>query len=138
MRYQNASNDMARGNERPSRAQAICRLIVSNNVTGFVGTIETLSSNNDGHGVLAVRLSRNMTISTWNNSFSDSSHKTLISNGSPLHRRLIQMRVGQKVSVDGTFFSDNDDCLDEKSISVSGGMREPDFLFKFSNVQALD
>jgi hypothetical protein len=92
--YEAAPNDMAKGALRPRRAADICGLRLSN-VTGWIGRITTLSSNNDGNGVLELRLSDKVSIGTWNNSLSDFEDHTLIPAGSPLHQEAVVLQKGQ-------------------------------------------
>lgn len=134
-RFRAAPNDMARGGERPVRAQDICRLLPNLAVRGWVGTIHALSSTSSGDGVLSIRLDRRATLGTWNNSLSDSSARTLIPNGSALYNAVVQMRVGQHVVFDGTFLPSRDDCINEKSLTVHGAMTSPDFAFRFAAVR---
>lgn len=100
-----------------------------------MGRIDTLSSNNDGKGVLGLKISKNMVIKTWNNSFSDTSDGTLIPTDSPLFATVSAMKIGDLVTFSGEFLPSPSDCLRETSLSMPGGMADPEFLFRFTDVR---
>lgn len=133
--YRTAPNDMARGAVRPERARALCAAVRGLSVRGWVGTVETLSSTNDGRGVLALRLGSQVTVKTWNNSLSDSGDRTLIASGTPLFAAAAALRKGQRVVFDGRFVAHRDDCIRESSLTVSGAMNDPEFVIRFSAVR---
>jgi hypothetical protein len=97
-RYNEAPNEMAQGALRPERASALCALIPDGTVRDWVGTIETLSSTNDGRGILVARISPHITVSTTNNAFSEdlSTENTLIPTGSPLFAQVAGMHTRTK------------------------------------------
>lgn len=133
--YNAAANDMARGAQRPARAEAICRAVPSLVVRNWVGTVSELTSNNEGRGVLAIALDRYTTVSTWNNSLSDAMHSTLIAPNSDVFRSAVALSRGQTVTFSGQFFRDQADCLSEASLTMRGGMTSPRFVFRFSEVR---
>ena len=131
---------MAKGAVRPARATAICSLLRSAQAKDWIGTVATLSSTNDGKGVLAVQLSDRVTLSTTNNGFSESLSdlKTLIPVGSAVQTQAMALHTGQHVRFSGNFAHSHDDCLEEASLTVDGSMSNPEFLFRFSDVQPAD
>ena len=76
-------------------------------------------------------------VGTTNNGLSDSlsNLKTLIPVGSAAHTEAMALRKGQQVRFSGTFARSRDDCLEETSLTVSGAMNSPEFLFQFSDVR---
>ena len=68
--YDAAPNGMARGALRSQRAAAICALHLGS-VTGWYGRVSTLSSNNEGKGVLAIQIADNVAVRTAPSSFFD-------------------------------------------------------------------
>lgn len=138
-RYAQAPNDMARGALRPERARALCQLQLGV-VRDWIGRVETLSSNNEGKGVLGVRLSDHLEVRTTNNDLSDSlgSIHTLIDPDSPLHAQAVALHTGQLVRFSGQIGQGGSDCLEEVSLTASGAMEDPEFLFRFSAVAAAD
>ena len=67
-----------RSASRPTRAREICDALPSLQIQNWVGTIEELTSNNDGKGVVAIKIGEDILVKTWNNSLSDIADKTLI------------------------------------------------------------
>jgi hypothetical protein len=124
-RYNSAPNEMAQGALRPARARAICRALPDRAATDWVGSIERLSSNNEGKGVLSVRISDSVTVRTMNNAFSDIEYNTLIPVGSRLQQEAMALHEGQRVVFSGSFVPNDDDCIMETSLTVSGDMTEP-------------
>lgn len=139
--YDNAENDLQKSSERKARAKALCDLVAKGPIDGWVGKIYDLTTNSDGDGVLTVELDGEVWIGTFNNTFSDDGLKTLIPSDSDLYATLSKMANEQQVSFSGSFFrdaKDNPDCLREKSLTEVGAMSQPEFLFKFKEVNALD
>ena len=134
--YAAGANDMAKGAARPARAKAICAALRGLVVRDWLGEVETLSSNSDGKGVLAVRLARKVTAGTWNNSFSDSDEHTLLDPAGATFAAAAGLKVGGRVRFSGTFFRSETDCVHEKSITMAGSMEEPEFVFRFTAIAA--
>jgi hypothetical protein len=65
----------------------------------------------------------------------DEETRTLIPIGSPLHKQALALSTGQRVRFSGMFFPSKIDCMTETSLTVSGAMTEPAFLFRFSEIQ---
>ena len=136
--YDNAANGMLKGATRPARGRKLCEILLTHEVKDWTGEVYRLSSNNDGHGIVTVKIARNVYVETYNNDFSDRSFGTLIKLGSPIYQEISQLNVGQRVRFSGTFFEDSIDCLKETSLSVDGAMTEPEFLIKFTAMAAAD
>lgn len=132
--FQRAPNEMAQGGTRAQRREEICKILVGSRISGWSGQIRKLGSNNDGKGVLELRLSDGLSLVTWNNDFSDLSDGTLIDPSSPLFQGLSHMKVGDNVSFSGSFLPSDVDCVREASMSLSGSMTDPDFIFRFNTV----
>jgi hypothetical protein len=135
--YDNASNDMQAGAQRPLRAKALCSIVGDRRVKGWTGYIATLSSNSDGLGVLSIQIGEDIHASTWNNAFSDAGNDTLISADSEVFQQAAALAEGDPVKFSGRFLSSDTDCLQEQSISQSGSMTDPEFTFRFSAVEPL-
>ena len=134
--YNAGSNEMAKGATRPARKAALCNLITGLETTNWVGKIATLSTNNDGRGVLAISIADDIQVKTWNNALSDIGDHTLIDPNSDLYRRALSLQKGQIIRFSGHFFRNDTDCIQETSLSMSGSMQEPEFLFQFSDVSS--
>ena len=136
--YDNAANGMLKGATRPARGRKLCEILVAYEIKDWTGEIYRLSSNNEGHGIVTIKVARNIYVETYNNDFSDRSFGTLIKLGSPIYQEVSQLNVGQRVRFSGTFFEDATDCLKETSLSVDGAMTEPEFLIRFTAMSAVN
>lgn len=132
--FDDGANDMAKGAARPRRAAAICKALRSTTVHDWIGTVDQLSSNGDGKGVLGVRIAKNVTLETWNNALSDISDQTLIAPASQVFKEASAMKVGQTVRFSGSFIRSQTDCIEERSMTLEGSMKEPAYIFRFSSV----
>ena len=135
-KYKSAANDMAKGAARVDRKQAICAAISGVVARNWKGKIATLSSNNDGRGVLSIQIGPQVYVHTWNNALSDYGDHTLIDPSSSLYSAAMKMSVGTIVHFDGTFITSNEDCLKDTSITMDGSMTQPEFLFRFDAVES--
>lgn len=133
--YAAGANDMAKGAARPARAKALCDILKSKSAKNWVGKITTLSTNSDGLGVLEVEIGPKVTVQTWNNSLSDVVHKTLIPADSPVFKTASSLAKGRQVIFSGTFFSSTTDCITEGSLTLSGSIRDPAFIIRFTDLR---
>jgi hypothetical protein len=133
--YKTGNNEMAKGAARPARARAICAAFPPGRP--WIGKVATLTTNNDGRGVLSIRVGKNTHFKTWNNALSDISDQTLIPPDSELYRRAIALRVGQFVEFSGSFIRFPTDCIREASLTMEGSMTEPEFIFRFGTLSPL-
>lgn len=132
-----AANDMQKGSALSERSNTICATLGSLYVQDWIGTISKIDSNSDGYGVLSIKLDKNISVKTWNNALSDTFHKTLIRPETPLFDTVANLKRGQKVKFSGTFFKDDKTCIYESSISLDGKLKQPEYIFRFSNVDPL-
>lgn len=130
-------NDMQKGAARPQRASEICAALQTLDVDNWVGQIAVLSSNGDGKGVLSIRIGKNTYVHTWNNSLSDISDATLIEPGSTLFKRVASLKTGDWVTFSGIFMRSQTDCVRESSMSLSGSLTEPEFIFRFTGLSPI-
>jgi hypothetical protein len=130
-------NELAKGSARPLRASAICNAITPGPVDSWVGKVAHLSTNGDGKGVLAVEIGPNIFVKTWNNAVSDIGDSTLLEPGSPVYRRALSLRRGQRVQFSGTLFANETDCVRESSLTLEGSLTKPEFIFRFSDLSPL-
>jgi hypothetical protein len=135
--YASAANDMAKGASRPTRAKAICAALNGLSIDGWVGRVAKLDSNGEGKGVLSVQIGHDVFAKTWNNAISDIGANTLIEPSSPLFAAASRLRVGQLVRFGGSLFQDEADCIREASLTFSGSIREPEFIFKFTSISPI-
>jgi len=131
-------HDMATGAARPARAKEVCSIMKSAVVESWIGTIDTLSSNGDGLGVMAVKIGDDVVLKTWNNSVSDASDHTMIDPDSDVFRKASSLKAGQQVAVSGTFIPSKTDCFREGSITLAGSLQSPEYIFRFSDISGID
>ena len=136
--YAAADNDMVRGGTRTARAKAVCAALKGQPDIEWVGQITTLSSNGDGHGVLAVSVGPNITFKTCNNNFSDIWFKTLIDPESLLFDKASKHKKGDVVTVRGKLFPNPPDCIQETSLTLRGSIADPEYIFRFTDVTAAE
>jgi hypothetical protein len=88
--------------------------------------------------VLSIRIAKGISAKTWNNAISDFETKTLIDPESAVFKEAIALKKGQKVTFDGQFFRGWTDCIQEGSLTLKGSLTQPEFIFRFSNIAAVD
>lgn len=133
-----AENDMQRGGVKSARDKKLCEAMTSLRATDWIGTVARVGANSDGKGVLEIEIARNITVKTWNNQLSDISSKTLIEPGTTLFDTASTFKEGQAIKFSGTFLKGpGGDCLNESSLSLAGKLRDPEFIFRFSDVTPL-
>jgi len=144
-KYEQAGNKMAKGMVRHDRSNALCRFGKSplaqyrGVVSDRIGTISEMDAVSDGRGILAVRLSPRLSVATTNNDLSEMlGPPTLVPVVSAVHRVALALAVGQAVRFSGTLFPYPVDCARETSLTVDGGMEDPSFLFRFTELHAIE
>ncbi len=136
--FESAANDFAKGATRAQRGHAVCAFLTGTS-NGWIGTVETLSSTSNGKGVLKIRISPHITVSTHNNSISDAlsgAPSTLIDPASALSQQVASLNQGDQVKFSGQFKpSSGTDCIDEESVTQAGSMEDPEYIMVFSDVR---
>jgi hypothetical protein len=133
--YESGANDMARGAARPLRAKEICDLLTSVSISNWVGRVSKLSTNGDGKGVLAVQIGNDVYVHTWNNDVSDVADHSLIDPASSLFTKASALSEGQEVLFSGSFRPETTDCVKESSLTMNGSLTEPEFIFRFLDIE---
>jgi|GEM_PF-3148116 len=130
-----ASNEMQEGAALAKRTASLCGMLPrGKQVSGWIGTIDSISANSDGKGVLTVTIGDDATASTWNNSFSDIGTNSLIEPGTRLFNSVSAMAEGDVVRFSGEFFTDPEHCVQTQNLAMRYKIRRPSFVFKFSEV----
>ncbi len=133
--YATAANELAQGAARSTRARAICAALGSSTVVqDWSGQVSQLSSNSEGKGVLRVDIGGGATVGTWDNALSDVVDDTLIGPNSPVSGQAQKLHEGQRVHFSGRFATSDTDCLEEMSLTLSGSIKEPEFVLVFTNI----
>lgn len=133
-----AINDIQRHSIKISRNKAICDSVPNLAAVGWTGQVSALDVTSSGKAILAVGLRSGIEVKTWNNEFSDLLHGSLIEPSSELYGAVAGLREGDEVSFDGVFFSDSEACIHEQSMTLVGGLRRPEFTFKFSAINKIN
>lgn len=123
-----AQNDIQRGAVLAARNEAICR-DVPMSVTGWRGTVRTLSADSEGNGILVVELAPGITL-TNERGFSER-HATLLKPGTADFQVATSLAAGETIQFDGSFMPGDPTCIDEGSFTLDGKLLEPEFLFIF-------
>jgi hypothetical protein len=55
-----------------------------------------------------------------------------------MFKQAIALRGGQKVKFGGHFFRDQTDCIRESSFTLKGSLTKPEFIFRFSDLAAIE
>jgi len=121
----------------PQRAAMICQTITNNQVTGWVGTVQSLDNSNPQGAMLAIAVMPNVMFGTAPNPALNTASDTLIPPGSPLATTLAKLQPGAKVEFSGTTFPSKADCIQESSSTMGDTMQHPDFLIKFTDLKVL-
>lgn len=128
--YDNAPNELKKSALVKKRTEAIAKLPGSSSkIDGWYGTVDSMGTNGDGDAYITIRpLAKDISLGTWNNSFSDMNSKSLIKSGSPLFDAVSDLAEGDVVMFSGSIGQ-------LKNITENGKMTDPDFLFKFSKIK---
>jgi hypothetical protein len=130
-----AENDMQIAAAKATRDSGICSLIPARTVSGWTGKVIEVGANGEGKGILTVEVAPEVEIGTWNNFLSDALDETLIEPSSPVFTSAATLTEGQIVRFSGEFIGGTDpDCLRESSLTLRGGVEDPSFIFRFSEV----
>lgn len=135
--YRSAANEMAAGGVRADRQAKLCATMKFLKTDGWVGRVATLTSSNDGKGVLEIAIADKVSVGTYKDTFSDGDLHTTIEPKSDLFKAASALKVGDAVVFSGAFFRDAADCVKETSLTLDGSMDEPEFLFRFSSIKKI-
>jgi hypothetical protein len=130
-------NELMQARARKERKQGICEVLGRNlTVSEWVGTLRRVELSMDGQGTVEVEIADGITVKTWNNAVSDalSNENTRVAPGGALYQSLQSINPGQRVAFSGSFVRNKTDCVEEASLTTSGSLSEPEFIFRFSSV----
>lgn len=134
--FATASNDLKAGAALSGRNDAMCQLLGSGQVAGWTGTVTTLDSNGDGHGIVTIEIAPDTELGTWNNAFSDIMDDTLVKPG-PLLNKLLELEEGENVRFSGTFRGSGGTCVNDSRLTQAGSVEDPSFIFRFADINRL-
>jgi len=135
--YLNAENDVQRGVVRKSRGESLCQTFSSRFFRNWPGRLTWVSTTSDGQTVDRIKVELSDFGDNDEVAIEDSNH---YEPGTLMHETLLNdVSPGDPVVVSGEFRYDTDDdvsdCFYEESISLSGGMTDPEYRAKFSSIR---
>jgi hypothetical protein len=103
-------------------------------VTGLNGSVDRVGTYLASEAVsLSVTLAPNVALRTEGDLQNEGSK---IQRGTGLFDAVSKLAAGQAVTFSGRFIKGKKTCLNETSLTTSGGMTDPAFLFAFTEVRA--
>lgn len=129
-----ADNDLQRELIKNRRNESICSSFSDMNVSGWKGTVDQIGVTGAGKAYISIRISRNISLKTFNNFVSDAFSGTLIDPDTPLFRTIKRLETRQTVQFSGQFFEDRSNCIRELSLTRRGDLERPEFLMRFASI----
>ena len=136
--FKGAKNELQQDAVREQRRIEVSKILNGYLATSWIGKISSLGTTPNGKAYIDVITQPGFSIKTWNNPFSDAFSNTLIEKDSPAHNSLLNLTEGQFIRFSGTFLPSEKDYIEETSVTIAGSMLDPDFLFVFDSIQAID
>ena len=120
------------------RAAAICQAMPGLEARDWIGAMQTIQGGGpNGEAAVAVEIARGIRIGTGYGP--RTSRGTMIARGTPLYAAIQTLRLEQPVRVSGSFFRDAEDCIAEvMRRQFRRSVREPEFLFRFTEIRPLE
>ncbi len=112
----------------------------SRKINAWRGRLLHKGNAGDGKAFVTIDLlgTEKVRLKTWNCAGSDRMARTLIAADSPLREKLGRLSEGDSVVFSGEFVGNKGDFLTELSVSRTGSMKIPQFLFRFSDIAAAE
>lgn len=137
-RFGAATNELQESALELERVDSVAKLLGSGlPVQNWIGKITSLETNTQGKAAITVELSPEVSLLTWNNMLGDMAYPTMINVGTPVYKSLMNMAVGDKIIISGSFVVTNERKILEGSMTIAGAMKSPEFLFQFNEVSKL-
>lgn len=126
--YTSADNDLKKSVIRTERDESAATAVPGGNFANWPGTLEELSTNDNGDAYITVRLDDcDCSVKTWDNPYRDRQDNSLIKTGTSLFNKLLNMHKGDHVVVSGRM-------LEEGSMTEEGSIDDPEWIAQFSDV----
>lgn len=136
-KYSAADTELQAANVLNERDDDLCAVTNQGRVDGWVGVVDRVGANGDGKGIVAVEIAPDLILKTWNNAFSDILDDTLIEPSSALFDRILPLEGGETVRFSGRFADGSNHCLKDSRLTDSGRSSDPDFIFKFEEMEVV-
>jgi hypothetical protein len=111
---------------------------IQRDIVQWVGTIDRIETSIAGGAFVSIALPCKdpTTLRTWNNALSDVDDRTIIPERTAMYATLAWAHKGQSVIISGEILADEHGNAREMSATARGSMTEPEFLFRFSAIEA--
>lgn len=137
--YKDADNSIQEKRARQERSEALCKYFDGEyGVQGWKGEVAAIRTTMTDHAGIEVLIAKNLTLKTASTSltFGSDTQKTLIDSETPLFDTVAGLKEGDRIEFDGRFLAGSEkDCLKEVSLTESGSMRMPEFMFHFGGIE---
>lgn len=135
--FSDAANELQESTTRKNRGQALAGLGMGNQVSEWVGYLDSMATNSDGDAYIIISLNKNLKVGTWNNALSDIEDKSMIKSGTAVYNALSSMKKRQAIKFSGQFVRSKDDHFKEMSLTIQGSMKNPEYVFRFSKIEPI-
>jgi len=136
--YKAQPNELKKSAVRTKRGELLKKALAdSYQIKDWIGIIDQMKTTGDGNAILILKIeNESITIQTTNNEFSNKlGDNSLIPQSSELFKVIAELAKGDRVKFSGTFTSSSDnDFIKEMSLTESGSMDRPTFMFSFDKV----
>ncbi len=134
-RYLAAPNQLKKSDLRTERKNTINYIMDDLRADKWIGVLKSMGTTSQREAYIVIQLP-NSKITLRTNSTLDFDN-TLIKQNTKLYETISNLEEGDKVVFSGTFIPDREDYLKEFSITELGSMTEPEFIFRFIDIQKL-
>lgn len=129
------ANNLQKEDIKIERNKKLCQLLPkTGTVKNWIGVVSDIDSTMNGDAILSVSIPNNIELKTFNNTFSDIDSKTIIKKGSSLYNKVYALKKGSEILFSGVFLKYPGYCTWEASITTDGGLSEPEFIFRFTDI----
>jgi hypothetical protein len=138
--YSGTTNELKQRLIEKTRDRAACAAVPGGKAKGWVGQINRLTVNTQGAAILEVQIGDigdGTKLSTQPSAFSGGSDNSMIPFDSDPYDALANLGKGDWIQFSGMFIDDHGTCLWQRTLGLSGGMKSPNFTFRFDVVTGL-
>jgi len=136
--YQDAPNELKKSAIRTKRGKLIANALGNNRkFDDWIVRVVKMETSGKGKAILETSIEgTDVKLMTVNNDISNLIYKTLIEQTDPLYNKISELKEGDKIKISGTFLeSDNNDYINEPSLTESGSMENPGFIVRFNKIE---
>uniref|UniRef100_UPI0035C77E34 sugar kinase n=1 Tax=Serratia quinivorans TaxID=137545 RepID=UPI0035C77E34 len=126
-------NNVYRANTKLARDNAICQTLNGQPIKQWVGQVENSQINGHEDDFIRIKLADHITVQSAK--IPTSSGK--LENTLPQNIAAEKLKIGDKVTFSGKFAPGTNACIWETSVTLDGGLFNPNFAFKFDNISAV-